>query len=235
MKPFIAADILLPAPQTDMGLWPALACDQFTSQPEYWQKAEALTQNAPSTLHITLPEAYLESPDVDGRIAAIHTAMADYRSRVLTRGVHGFVYVERATQSGVRQGLVGAVDLEAYSYEKGSAPLVRPSENTIVERIPPRLAVRRGAPLETPHIMMLLDDAACGVVEPFAKKKAALEKLYDTELMLGGGHIAGWAVTDAADIAVVENAVTALGTQAAFDAKYPDAGGRPPRHCENKI
>ena len=94
--------------------------------------------------------------------------------------------MERATQSGVRQGLVGAVDLEAYSYEKGSAPLVRPSENTIVERIPPRLAVRRGAPLETPHIMMLLDDAACGVVEPFAKKKAALEKLYDTELMLGG-------------------------------------------------
>ena len=229
MKPFIAADILLPAPQTDMGLWPALACDQFTSQPEYWQKAEALTQNAPSTLHITLPEAYLESPDVDGRIAAIHTAMADYRARVLTRGVHGFVYVERATQSGVRQGLVGAVDLEAYSYEKGSAPLVRPSENTIVERIPPRLAVRRGAPLETPHIMMLLDDAACGVVEPFAKKKAALEKLYDTELMLGGGHIAGWAVTDAADIAAVENAVAALGTQAAFDAKYPDAGRRPPR------
>ena len=221
-------DILLPAPQTDMGLWPALACDQFTSQPEYWQKAEALTQNAPSTLHITLPEAYLESPDVDGRIAAIHTAMADYRARVLTRGVHGFVYVERATQSGVRQGLVGAVDLEAYSYEKGSAPLVRPSENTIVERIPPRLAVRRGAPLETPHIMMLLDDAACGVVEPFAKKKAALEKLYDTELMLGGGHIAGWAVTDAADIAAVENAVAALGTQAAFDAKYPDAAGRPP-------
>ena len=99
MKPFIAADILLPAPQTDMGLWPALACDQFTSQPEYWQKAEALTQNAPSTLHITLPEAYLESPDVDGRIAAIHTAMADYRARVLTRGVHGFVYVERATQA----------------------------------------------------------------------------------------------------------------------------------------
>ena len=226
MKPFIAADILLPAPQTDMGLWPALACDQFTSQPEYWQKAEALTQNAPSTLHITLPEAYLESPDVDGRIAAIHTAMADYRARVLTRGVHGFVYVERATQSGVRQGLVGAVDLEAYSYEKGSAPLVRPSENTIVERIPPRLAVRRGAPLETPHIMMLLDDAACGVVEPFAKKKAALEKLYDTELMLGGGHIAGWAVTDAADIAAVENAVAALGTQAAFDAKYPDAAAR---------
>lgn len=228
MKPFVAADILLPGAETDMGLWPVLACDQFTSQPEYWRKAEALTQNAPSTLHITLPEAYLESPDVDGRIAAIHAAMTDYRARVLTRSVHGFVYVERTTQSGVRGGLVGAVDLEAYSYEKGAAPLVRPSENTIVERIPPRLAVRRGAPLETPHIMMLLDDAACGVVEPFAEKKTALEKLYDTELMLGGGHIAGWAVTDAADIAAVESAVAALGTQAAFDAKYPDAAGRPP-------
>ncbi|MFR9160391.1 MAG: DUF1015 family protein [Ruthenibacterium lactatiformans] len=100
MKPFIAADILLPAPQTDMGLWPALACDQFTSQPEYWQKAEALTQNAPSTLHITLPEAYLESPDVDGRIAAIHTAMADYRARVLTRGVHG-LYMWNARRKAV--------------------------------------------------------------------------------------------------------------------------------------
>lgn len=228
MKPFIASDILLPAPQTDLGLWPALACDQFTSQIEYWRKAEALVKNVPSTLHITLPEAYLESPDVHRRIADIHTAMSDYCARVLTRSIHGFVYVERATQSGVRQGLVGAVDLEAYSYEKGDAPLVRPSENTIVERIPPRLAVRRGAPLETPHIMMLLDDAACGVVEPFAKKKAALEKLYDTELMLGGGHIAGWAITDAADIAAVENAVAELGTQQTFDAKYPDAAGRPP-------
>jgi hypothetical protein len=222
MKPFIAADILLPAPQTDMGLWPALACDQFTSQPEYWQKAEALTQNAPSTLHITLPEAYLESPDVDGRIAAIHTAMADYRARVLTRGVHGFVYVERADAKRCAQGL-WRCDLEAYSYEKGSAPLVRPSENTIVERIPPRLAVRRGAPLETPHIMMLLDDAACGVVEPFAKKKAALEKLYDTELMLGGGHIAGASRKWTQGHCGCGKRVTALGTQAAFERKIPGA------------
>lgn len=228
MKPFVAAEILLPGQATDLHLWPALACDQFTSQPEYWQKAEALAAGVPSTLHITLPEVYLGRPDVDARIAAIHTAMQAYLDTVLTRAVHGFVYVERTTQSGVRQGLVGAVDLEAYSYEAGAAPLVRPSENTIVERIPPRLAVRRGAPLETPHIMMLLDDADRTVIEPFAHKKASMPMLYDTDLMLGGGHITGWAVTDAADIAAVEQAVAALGTQAVFDAKYPDAAGRPP-------
>lgn len=172
MKPFIAADILLPAPQTDMGLWPALACDQFTSQPEYWQKAEALTQNAPSTLHITLPEAYLESPDVDGRIAAIHTRPWPITAPGCSHAVSTVLYMWNARRKAVCGRALWALwTWEAYSYEKGSAPLVRPSENTIVERIPPRLAVRRGAPLETPHIMMLLDDAACGVVEPFAKKR----------------------------------------------------------------
>lgn len=228
MKPFVAADILLPEETTDMARWPALACDQFTSQPEYWRQAEALVGDAPSTLRITLPEVYLDSPEKDARIAAIHAAMRRYQKDVLTRAVHGFVYVERATPSGVRQGLVGAVDLEAYSYEPGQTPPVRPSERTVAERIPPRLAVRRGAPLETPHIMMLIDDAARAVIEPFAAKKEALAPLYDTELMLGGGRAAGWAVTDAADCAAIENAVAALGTQDVFDAKYPDAAGRPP-------
>ncbi len=227
-KPFVAADILLPDEAIDLSLWPALACDQFTSRPEYWQKAEALSAGVPGTLHITLPEIYLERPDTPSRIAAIHETMRAYRKTVLTRAVHGFVYVERATPSGVRQGLVGAVDLEAYSYAPGAAAPVRPSEHTVAERIPPRLAVRRGAQLETPHIMMLIDDAARTVVEPFAEKKEALCPLYDTELMLGGGQIAGWAVTHARDIAAIENAVAALGTQAAFDAKYPAAAGRPP-------
>lgn len=227
-KPFVAADILLPSGMVNLSLWPALACDQFTSQPEYWQKAEALTAGMPSTLHITLPEIYLEQPDTNARIAAIHEVMRVYRDVMFSRAVHGFVYVERTTQSGVRQGLVGAVDLEAYSYAPGAAPPVRPSEHTVPERIPPRLAVRRAAALETPHIMMLIDDAARAVVEPFAAKKEALHPLYDTDLMLGGGHIAGWAVTDAHDIAAIENAVAALGTQAVFDSKYPEAAGRPP-------
>ena len=228
MKVFAAADILLPREGTDMGLWPALACDQFTSQPEYWQKADALVGAAPSALRITLPEVYLEQPGVEARIAAIHDTMAAYEKEVLTQSLHGFVYVERATQSGVRGGLVGAVDLEAYSYEKGASPLVRPSENTVVERIPPRLAVRRGAPLEAPHILMLLDDAERAVIEPLAAKKEALQKLYDTPLMLGGGRVAGWAVTESGDIAAVEAAVEAMGAQRMFDEKYPMAAGKAP-------
>ena len=232
MKPvFCAASMLLPGEDTNMKLWCALACDQFTSQPEYWDRAEQLVCAAPSTLHITLPEVYLKQEDkaeLDARIAEIHNTMADYELNVLSRRVEGFVYVERTTQSGTRCGLVGAVDLESYSYEKGALPLVRPSENTVVERIPPRLAVRRGAELETPHILMLADDAEKTVVEPIGAKKAALPKLYDTDLVLDGGHVTGWAVTDAADIAAIEQAVCALARQEKFDAKYPAQAGAKP-------
>ncbi|MEG2698305.1 MAG: DUF1015 domain-containing protein [Ruthenibacterium sp.] len=225
-----AADILLPAEGVDMALWPALACDQFTSQPEYWQRAEALCMDAPSTLHITLPEVYLEQRGVAAHISTIHAAMREYALGVLTRRMHGFVYTERRFpgKAQVRCGLVGAVDLEAYSYEKGARALVRPSENTVVERIPPRLAVRRGALLESPHILMLLDDEARSVIEPFAAQKAALTQLYDTDLMLNGGRVAGWAVTDEAAIKSVENAVARFGTQEVFDAKYPAAKGAAP-------
>lgn len=228
MKPFCAADILLPDESINLEKWAALACDQFTSRPEYWQQAEEMCRDVPGALHITLPEAYLGAPDEAARIEAIHRTMNEYLDRVLTRAVHGFVYVERTTESGVRQGLVGAVDLEAYDYRPGAQPPVRPSENTVAERIPPRLAVRRGAALETPHILMLIDDAQRTVVEPLGARKNRLRKLYDTPLMLGGGRVAGWAVTDPADIAAVENALEALGTQAAFDPKYPEAAGRAP-------
>lgn len=228
MAVFKAAHIVLPAPGTDISLWAALACDQFTSQPDYWEKAQALTQDVPSTLHITLPEVYLESDNVEQRIAQIHATMQAYEKDVLTRKLHGFVYVERTTDSGTRQGLVGAVDLEAYSYEKGALPPVRPSENTVVSRIPPRLAVRRGASLETPHIMMLIDDDKKSVIEPLATQKDTLTQLYDTPLMLGGGHVAGWGITQPAHVAALEQAIDALGTQAAFDVKYPNAAGKPP-------
>lgn len=227
---FQTTDILLPQEHATMALWPALACDQFTSQPSYWQQAEALCEHAPSTLHITLPEVYLGSVGVESRISAIHQTMRTYAETVLTKQVHGFVYTERTfpDKPQPRCGLVGAVDLEQYSYEKGAHPLVRPSENTVVDRIPPRLAVRRGAPLETPHILMLIDDAACEIIEPFAAAKAGLTQVYDTDLMLGGGHITGWAVTDKAMTDAVEAAVAHFGTQAAFDAHYPAAKGGAP-------
>ena len=220
---FAAADILLPNETVDLTKWAALACDQFTSEPAYWQDAEALVQNAPSTLSMVLPELYLDGADTPARIANIHKAMQDNLQNTLTRTVHGFVYVERKTPCGVRCGLVGTVDLEAYSYEKGAAPLVRPSENTVVERIPPRLAVRTDAALETPHILMLLDADACTIIEPLALRKQTFVPLYDFDLMLDGGHISGYGITDAKLIAELEARIDALADPDYFAQKYPGA------------
>ena len=226
---FVPADILLPGAATPLDPWACIAVDQFTSQPEYWQKAEELAKGKPSTLHIVLPEAYLGTPQEESRLAAIRAAMQDYRDNLLTRCVHGYVYVERTQMDGtVRQGLVGAVDLDAYDYAKGSKPAIRPSESTVVERIPPRLKVRRGATLETPHVMMLADDPDCTLIEPIGAKKDALRKVYEGELMLGGGHIAGWAVEDPALLAQIDTALQGLGRQEVFDARYPQARGAAP-------
>ena len=143
---FSAADILLPAETVPLDSWACIAVDQFTSQPEYWQRAEALAAGKPSTLHIVLPEAYLGTAQEQPRLQSIRTAMREYRKQVLTRTVHGYVYVERTQMDGtVRQGLVGKIDLESYDYTPGAKPAIRPSEATVVERIPPRLRVRRGA------------------------------------------------------------------------------------------
>ena len=226
---FTAADILLPAAGVPLDPWACIAVDQFTSQPEYWQRAEHLADGKPSTLHIVLPEAYLGTPQEAERIASIRRTMEEYRKSVLTRKVHGYVYVERTQMDGtVRQGLVGAVDLDAYDYAKGSKPAIRPSESTVVERIPPRLKVRRGATLETPHVMMLADDADCTLIEPIGLMKNQLPPLYDGELMLGGGHLRGWAVEDPALIAGIDAALAALADPAAFARRWPAAKGQQP-------
>ena len=226
---FAPAHILLPAEQIPLKQWGCIACDQFTSDREYWQRAKEAADGSPSTLNLILPEVYLEDGDADARVEQIHATMADYAQNVLTRAVDGFVYVERTEQSGrVRQGLVGKVDLEAYSYQRGAKCTVRPSESTVESRIPPRMKVRTGAALETPHIMMLADDPQCTLIEPIAARKNELRKVYEGELMLGGGHVAGWAVEDPAMIDQIETALAALGSQEAFDAKYPDAARRDP-------
>ena len=226
---FAPAHILLPSEQIPLEKWGCIACDQFTSDRDYWQKAEAAAAGSPSTLNMILPEVYLEDGDADARIEKIHATMDDYARNVLTRAVDGFVYVERTEQSGkVRQGLVGMVDLEAYSYRRGEKCTVRPSESTVESRIPPRMKVRTGAALETPHIMMLADDPGCTLIEPVAAHKAELPKVYEGELMLNGGHIAGWAVEDPALIAQIEDALAVLGSQEEFDKKYPDATRRDP-------
>lgn len=226
---FTAADILLPAAGIPLDPWACIAVDQFTSQPEYWQRAEHLADGKPSTLHIVLPEAYLGTPQEAERLESIRRTMEEYRKSVLTRKVHGYVYVERTQMDGtVRQGLVGAVDLDAYDYAKGSKPAIRPSESTVVERIPPRLKVRRGATLETPHVMMLADDADCTLIEPIGLIKNQLPPLYDGELMLGGGHLRGWAVEDPALIAGIDAALAALADPAAFARRWPAAKGQQP-------
>ena len=202
---------------------------RITSQPEYWQRAEQRAENKPSTLHIVLPEAYLGTPQEDARLQSIRRTMEDYRHTVLTRKVHGYVYVERTQMDGtIRQGLVGAVDLEAYDYTSGAKPAIRPSESTVVERIPPRLKVRRGAALETPHVMMLADDAGCTLIEPIGQIKDTLPPLYDGELMLGGGRLRGWAVEDPALVAQVDAALAALADPTAFARRWPAAKGQQP-------
>ena len=226
---FSPAHILLPAEQIPLEQWGCVACDQFTSDRSYWERAAKAAAGSPSALNLILPEVYLEESDVPARIAKIHETMDDYTQNVLTRAVDGFIYVERTEQSGqVRQGLVGKIDLEAYSYAKGARPAIRPSEQTVEERIPPRMAVRRGACLETPHVMMLADDPDCTLIEPIGARKNELRKVYEGELMLGGGHVAGWAVEDPALLAQIDAALQGLGSQEAFDAKYPQAKGAKP-------
>ena len=226
---FSPAHILLPAEQIPLEQWGCVACDQFTSDRSYWERAAEAAAGSPSALNLILPEVYLEDGDADARIEKIHATMDDYARNVLTRAVDGFIYVERTERSGrVRQGLVGKIDLEAYSYAQGARQAIRPSERTVEERIPPRMAVRRGACLETPHVMMLADDPACTLIEPIGARKNELRKVYEGELMLGGGHIAGWAVEDPALLARIDAALQGLGSQEAFDAKYPEARGAKP-------
>lgn len=226
---FVPATILLPREDIPVSQWGCLACDQFTSQPEYWADAEALAAEKPSALHMVLPEVYLDQPDLQQRIQTIHATMEEYRTSVLTRQVKGFVYVERTLEDGsIRQGLVGAVDLEDYDYTPGAKPLVRPTENTVVERIPPRMAVRQDASLESPHILMLVDDRKNTLVEQAAAAKDSLPLLYQGQLPLGSGMIRGWAVEDPALVEKLTAAMADLGSQASFDERYPDFAGQPP-------
>ena len=204
------AQILLPAPGVKPETWACIACDQYTSEPEYWQKAFAAAGDAPSAIRLILPEYDLKNSET--LIPQIHQAMADYLAKgLLAPAVDpGFILCERTVASGTRLGLVCAVDLEEYSFEKGSLPLIRPTEQTITDRLPPRLKIRRGAPVELTHIMILIDDPDRTVLEPLQAAKASLRKVYDFDLMMGGGHLAGWAVDGAEQLRQVDRSLNAL-------------------------
>ena len=204
------AQILLPAAGVKPETWACIACDQYTSEPEYWEKAFAVAGDAPSAIRLILPEYNLKNSEA--LIPQIHRTMADYLSQgLLTPAVNpGFILCERTIASGTRLGLVCAVDLEQYSFEKGSLPLIRPTEQTITDRLPPRLKIRRGAPVELTHIMILIDDPDRTVLEPLQAAKASLRKVYDFDLMMNGGHLAGWAVDSADALAQVDRSLNAL-------------------------
>ena len=162
----LVPNVMLPPKGTDFSKWAVVACDQYTSQPEYWEQARALIGDAPSTLDLILPEAFLGKPDEQDRINAINKHMREYMENgVLTTLPQGFVLVRRTAAGNTRNGLVLALDLECYDYNKGSTSLIRATEATIVSRIPPRLRIREGAPVELPHILVLIDDPDRTVIE----------------------------------------------------------------------
>ena len=203
-------------PEKLTGAWPVVACDQYTAQREVWERAYREAGDAPSSLKLILPEAYLSESDT--RVPAVCAEMDRYlREGILREAVKGMVLTERVTQSGTKAGLVLTVDLEEYSYEKGTRSQIRPTEGTVAERIPPRLKVRKDAPLELSHILLLIDDPENTVLGPLLKKKDALRLLYDTGLMLDGGHLTGRAVEEPEDLAGVAAAFGALKATAAPD------------------
>ena len=191
---FMPADILLPDFEKVSGTaWATVACDQYTSQPEYWESVEEKVGEQPSTLHTILPEVYLEQSEE--RVPAIHETMERYIKDVLVKHPNTMLYIEREQSNGkIRRGLVGMIDLENYDYSKGSRSLIRATEGTVLERIPPRLAVRRDAALELPHVMLLIDDPTKTVIEPLAARAKELPRVYEFPLMQGSGAIRAFRV-----------------------------------------
>ncbi|MGD0751427.1 MAG: DUF1015 domain-containing protein [Anaerolineales bacterium] len=211
--------IYLPEDGTDLAKWAVIACDQFTSQPDYWQKAEELVGKAPSTLRLILPEVFLDKPGEVVRIKHIHSSMQAYLDKGIIQPREGLIYVERSVAGKTRKGILLCLDLERYDYTKESTSLIRATEGTIVERLPARMKIRQGAALELPHILVLIDDPMRTVIEPLTLAKPSLDKLYDFELMLGSGHLCGYAVSEAQEAQIVAS-LRRLAQPEVFAAKY---------------
>lgn len=220
MIPFKRANILLPK-NIDMTKWSVVACDQYTSEMDYWNKVEALVGESPSTLRITLPEIFLEDSDVNERINKINNTMKEYLDEDLFYELKdSMIYLERTQADGrVREGLMGMVDLEDYSYEKGSQTLIRATEKTVIERIPPRLKVRENALLELPHIMILIDNEKKNIIESLKNEVTASDVVYDFDLMENGGHIKGYKLSNDS-MTKVEEGLEELCNKDYFENKY---------------
>ena len=225
VKIFGSTDILLPK-SASMHRWAVIACDQFTSDNAYWQRVAETVGDAHSTLHMILPEAHLGAADEAAIVKNINKTMEEYlENDVFEVYKKSYIYVERTLLNGtVRPGLIGAVDLEEYDYNPGSVSAVRATEKTVLERIPPRQRVRKDASIEFPHVLMLADDDKKQLIEPIAAIKDRLFKIYDFDLMEGGGHITGWVVRGE-DAAAFDERLAAY--IEAVPAKYADLSGAP--------
>jgi len=212
-------DVLLPKKGTDLSKWAVVAVDQYTSEPDYWNNVKRIVSTSPSTLNIVYPEIYLEEANKEERIKEIVKNMNDYLSSGLLEEKNGFVYIERKIKDKLRKGLIVCLDLEKYDYNKGSKTLVRATEGTILERLPPRISIRKDAPIESPHVMVLLDDPKGKVIDILTEKKKDMEKLYDFELMEKGGHIEGYLVNKKFEKKIIKG-LEKLATQKVFNKKY---------------
>lgn len=214
------ADILLPQESVDLEKWAVIACDQYTSQPEYWQKVREFVGKAPSTLNMILPEVYLGTPTEADMIRSTQATMRQYLAQNLLVCHEGMLLVERSVDGKTRHGLMVALDLDRYDFSKGSQSLIRATEGTILERLPPRMRIREGAPIELPHILVLIDDPEQTVIEPLAAVKDQLPHLYDTDLMMGGGHLRGWRIANPAQEDQVIQALRRLADPERFRQHY---------------
>lgn len=219
--------IFMPRGGVDLKKWAVIACDQFTSEPEYWQEVERIVGDAPSSLNLVFPEVYLDKPGEEERIKNIQANMRKYMDKGILQTQEGFIYVERKIGSKVRKGLILCLDLERYNYNKGSQSLIRATEGTIVERLPPRIKIRQGASMELPHILVLIDDPKRTVIEPISAIKNKQDKIYDFDLMLDSGHLTGYKILPEYEEQIIE-ALRGLIEPRTFAAKYGVKPDLPP-------
>jgi len=213
-------EILLPRPGIDLKKWAVIACDQYTSEPEYWEQVARLVGDSPSTFHLILPEVYLGTPEEQARIQSTQQTMRRYLNEGIFVSHHGLILVERQSSGRMRHGLMMALDLEHYDYSAGSQTLIRATEGTILDRLPPRMRIREGAPLELPHILVLIDDPQQTVIEPLVEARKKFSRLYDTDLMFDSGHLTAWAVPDGPCEEQVISALRALANPETFRSRY---------------
>jgi len=215
-------NILFPKNTIDLKKWSIIACDQYTSNIDYWKEVSKTVGNSPSTLKLILPEVYLESPNVQKMLKKIPIEMKKYLRRGTIKPLEaGFIYIERITSYGnIRKGLLTCIDLEQYDYNKGSLSMIRPTEKTILDRIPPRVKIRENALIELPHIMLLIDDPQKMVIESFTAMKNSYKKLYDFDLMQEGGHITGYHINAIQDMEHIYKALNKLMDDENYKEKY---------------